>query len=277
VLKLAKNKIAEQVQSENTGAEKGKLFPTDMGMLVTDFLIQYFDNVLDYSFTAMIEREFDDISNGDKQWQNMIDDFYKPFHKDVEKTMDTAERVTGERELGFDPASGKRIVARMGRFGPMVVLESGNEEEKSKFAKIRPGQSIETISLNEALQLFQLPRKIGFHENHEVTVSEGRFGPYVLCNKTFYSLKKEQDPYTITLAEAVELMAEKAKKVIKEYKESGISILDGRWGPYVKSGKLNAKIPKGTDPATLSVDECLELLEKAKDKPKGFRRFARKS
>lgn len=278
VLKLKKNKITSDTQSELTGAEKGKMFPTDIGILVTDFLTQHFKSVLDYGFTAEIEKEFDDISNGSIEWQTMIGDFYKPFHKDVEKTMDTADRVTGERELGMDPATGKRIIARMGRFGPMVVLESGSEEEKSKFAKIRPGQSIETISLNEALTLFQLPRKLGLHENEEVSVSEGRFGPYVLHNKKFYSLKKDQDPYTITLDEAIEVMAEKAKSIIKEYKEAGITILEGRWGPYVKSGKLNAKIPKDTDPSTLTVNDCLELLEKAKDKPKGgFRRFARKS
>ena len=278
VIKLKTNKISTEQLSENTGAEKGKLFPTDIGMLVNDFLTQHFNIVLDYGFTAGIEKEFDDISNGLTQWQKMIDDFYKPFHKTVESTLENADRVTGERELGMDPETGKRIIARMGRFGPMVVLESGSEEEKSKFAKIRPGQSIETITLSEALQLFQLPRKIGVIDGNEVSVNEGRFGPYVLHDKKFYSLKKEQDPYTISLEEAIQLIADKAKSIIKEYKESGITILEGRWGPYVKSGKLNAKIPKDTDPSTLSVSDCLELLEKAKDNPrKGFRRFAKKS
>lgn len=237
-------------------------------MMVNDFLMQHFQTVMDYGFTAEIEREFDDISNGMKKWDEMIDDFYKPFHKNVENTLENADRVTGERELGVDPKSGRKVIVRMGRYGPMVQIGGPDEEEKPKFAKLRSGMNLETITFDEAMELFQLPRVAGTHESMDVTISEGRFGPYVLYDKKFYSLKKDQDPMTITLEESIELINSKQSSVIKEFKGNGISILEGKYGPYVKSGKLNAKVPTGKDPKTLSLDECMELLEKAKEAPK---------
>jgi len=277
VLKLKGKEITSVKESENTGYEKSKLFPTDVGMLVNDFLMQYFSEVMDYGFTAEIEKEFDEISNGEKKWEKVVDEFYKPFHKDVEHTMDKAEYVTGERELGTDPKSGRKVIARMGRYGPMVQIGSQDDAEKPRYAKIRGDLTIETITLEDALPLFALPRTVGQHEGTDVVIGEGRFGPYVLHNKKFYSLKKEQDPMTITLEEALVVMSEKQSSVIKEFKESGVSVLNGRWGPYVKSGKLNAKIPKDMDPAKLSLEECMELLEKAKEAPRrGFGRFQRR-
>lgn len=277
LLKLKEDAITKVVEAETFGAEKSKMFPTDIGMMVNDFLMQHFQTVMDYGFTADIEREFDDISNGMKKWDEMIDDFYKPFHKNVENTLENADRVTGERELGTDPKSGRKVIARMGRYGPMVQVGATEDEEKPKYAKLRNGMNLETITFDEAMELFKLPRIAGTYENLDVTVNEGRFGPYVLYDKKFYSLKKEQDPMTITLDEAIELIKAKASSVIKEFKENGISILEGKWGPYVKSGKLNAKIPSGKEPKDLTLDDCMELLEKAKETPKkSFGRFKRK-
>ncbi|HYV95504.1 MAG TPA: type I DNA topoisomerase [Chitinophagales bacterium] len=277
VLMLKNDDIKKVMESENTGAEKSKLFPTDIGMIVNDFLLLHFPTVMDFGFTAEIEKEFDDISNGMKKWDEMIDDFYKPFHKNVESTMDKAERASGERELGIDPKTGKKVSARMGRYGPMVQIGAQDDEEKPRYAKLRGNVNLESITLEEALELFKLPRTIGQHEGTDVIVNDGRFGPYVLHNKKFHSLKKEQDPMTITLDEALVLIGEKQNNVIREFKEGGVSILNGKWGPYVKSGRLNAKIPKEKDPAKLSLEECMELLEKAKDAPKrGFTRFKKK-
>lgn len=277
ILKLKNDTVTRVVDTETYGTEKSKMFPTDIGMMVNDFLMQHFQTVMDYGFTAEIEREFDDISNGMKKWDEMIDDFYKPFHKNVENTLENADRVTGERELGTDPQSGRKVIARMGRYGPMVQIGGTDEEEKPRYAKLRNGMNLETISFEEAMELFKLPRVAGQYENMDVTVSEGRFGPYVLHDKKFYSLRKDQDPMTITLEESIELIKAKASSVIKEFKENGITILEGKWGPYVKSGKLNAKIPPGKEPKDLTLDDCMELLEKAKDAPKkSFGRFKRK-
>lgn len=277
VLRLKGKEVSSVKESENTGYEKSKLFPTDVGMLVNDFLLQYFKEVMDYGFTAEIEKEFDEVSTGDKKWQEVIDEFYKPFHKDVEHTMEKAEYVTGERELGTDPKSGKKVIARMGRYGPMVQIGSAEGEEKPRYAKIRGNFTIETITLDDALTLFALPRTVGQHEGTDVVIGEGRFGPYVLHNKKFYSLRKDQDPMTVTLDEALAVMSEKQSSIIKEFKESGVTVLNGRWGPYVKSGKLNAKIPKDMEPAKLTLEECMELLEKAKEAPRrGFNRFKKR-
>ncbi|MBA3647529.1 MAG: type I DNA topoisomerase [Chitinophagales bacterium] len=278
VLSLKNDQVSKVKQSETSGTEKSKLFPTDVGMLVNDFLLEHFPSVMDYNFTAEIEKEFDDISNGMKMWQEMIDDFYQPFHKNVKSTMENAQRVTGERELGTDPKSGRKVIVRMGRYGPMVQIGATNDEEKPKYAKLRSGMSLESITLPEALDLFQLPRTIGEHEGTEVVANEGRFGPYVLHNKKFYSLKKDQDPMTITIEEAIPLIQAKASNLIKEFKESGVQILEGKYGPYIKSGKLNAKAPAGKEPKNLTLDECMEALEKAKDAPKrGFTKFKKRS
>jgi DNA topoisomerase-1 len=278
ILYLDNTQVKHRKAEENTGVERNKLFPTDIGMLVNDFLVANFKSIVDFNFTAEIEKEFDDISNGQISWEKMISDFYKPFSKNVEETLETAERVTGERELGVDPASGKKVIARMARFGPIVQIGTQEEDTKPRMAGLRTGMSLETITLEDALKLFDLPRKIGVFEDKEITVNTGRFGPYITFEGKFISLKKGMDPYEINLEQAIELIEEKRNSVIKEWKEQGVSILVGRWGPYIKSGRLNAKIPKDTAPEKLSLEDCLELLEAAKNAPprKGGFRFKKK-
>lgn len=277
-LTLQKDQIIVKTAEENTGVERNKLFPTDIGMLVNDFLVAHFNSIVDFNFTAEIEKEFDDISNGLITWEKMIGNFYKPFSKNVEETLETAERVTGERELGIDPASGKKVIARMARFGPIVQIGSPEDDTKPRMAGLRPGMSLETITIEDALKLFDLPRKLGQFEEKEVTVNTGRFGPYILYDGKFISLKKGMDPYEVSMEQAIELIDEKRNSVIREWKEQGVSILVGRFGPYIKSGRLNAKVPKDTEPEKLTLEECLELLEAAKNTPRkggGFR-FKRK-
>ncbi|MFN4882206.1 MAG: type I DNA topoisomerase [Bacteroidota bacterium] len=277
-LTLQKDQIIVKTAEENTGVERNKLFPTDIGMLVNDFLVAHFNSIVDFNFTAEIEKEFDDISNGLITWEKMIGNFYKPFSKNVEETLETAERVTGERELGIDPASGKKVIARMARFGPIVQIGSPEDDTKPRMAGLRPGMSLETITIDDALKLFDLPRKLGQFEDKEVSVSTGRFGPYILYDGKFISLKKGMDPYEVSMEQAIELIDEKRNSVIREWKEQGVSILVGRFGPYIKSGRLNAKVPKDTEPEKLTLEECLELLEAAKNTPRkggGFR-FKRK-
>ena len=273
ILKLKENKITSVVEQENTGAEKSKLFPTDLGLVVTDFLKQYFDDIMDYNFTARIEEEFDEVATGKLKWNKMIDDFYNPFKKDVEDTIENAERVKGERELGTDPVSGKRVVARMGRYGPMVQIGEVNDEEKPKFAKLKNTQSIETISYDEAMELFKLPRNLGQFEDTDVTVNIGRFGPYIAHDKKFYSLGKEFDPYTITLEEAtpivVEKRAAKEERTIKVFEKEKIQLLKGPYGPYIKQGLRNYKIPKEQQEnvAALTIDEVKKMIEDGKANP----------
>jgi DNA topoisomerase-1 len=277
-LTLQKDQIIVKTAEENTGVERNKLFPTDIGMLVNDFLVAHFNSIVDFNFTAEIEKEFDDISNGLITWEKMIGNFYKPFSKNVEETLETAERVTGERELGIDPASGKKVIARMARFGPIVQIGSPEDDTKPRMAGLRPGMSLETITIDDALKLFDLPRKLGQFEDKEVSVNTGRFGPYILYDGKFISLKKGMDPYEVSMEQAIELIDEKRNSVIREWKEQGVSILVGRFGPYIKSGRLNAKVPKDTEPDKLTLEECLELLEAAKNTPRkggGFR-FKRK-
>ena len=278
VFSLKDNEVKKAEQTEITGAEKSKLFPTDIGKIVTDFLLQHFDKVMDYSFTANIEKEFDEIAVGKKEWSKMIDSFYKPFHETVEVTLETAERASGERELGVDPESGKPVIARMGRYGPMVQIGKQDDEEKPRYAKIRAPHSIETIDLKQALEFFKLPRKLGEYEGEEVTASEGRFGPYILHKKKFTSLKDPYDPFTVTLDEAIEVIEAKRKadreKIIQVFEEEGIEVLNGRWGPFIKTATRNVKIPKETDPKTLTLDEIKELIVNAPEPKKG--RFRKK-
>lgn len=273
ILILKQDKISKQTDQENTGAEKAKLFPTDLGMLVTDFLKQYFDTVMDYGFTAKIEEEFDEIASGKKIWNKMLHEFYDPFHQDVENTLEKAERVKGERVLGQEASTGKPIVARMGRFGPMVQIGSVEDEEKPRFAKLKQTQSIETISLEEAMDLFRLPRNLGLFEGTDVTVNIGRFGPYAQHDKKFYSLKKEMDPYTVELEEIAPLIEEKRKakdeRTIKIFEKEKIQILKGPYGPYIKVGLKNFKIPKEKidNAADLTVEEAKAIIEEAKANP----------
>ncbi|HUQ66420.1 MAG TPA: type I DNA topoisomerase [Flavitalea sp.] len=280
ILKLKEGKISQVTEQENTGAEKAKLFPTDLGLVVTDFLKMYFDDIMDYNFTARIEEEFDEVAAGKLKWNQMIDDFYNPFKKDVEDTKENADRIKGERELGTDPQSGKKVVARMGRYGPMVQIGDVNDEEKPRFAKLKNTQSIETIPFDEAMELFKLPRNLGMFEDSDVSVNIGRFGPYIAHDGKFYSLNKERDPYTITLEEAspiiVEKRAAKEERTIKIFEKEKIQLLRGPYGPYIKQGLRNYKIPKEQqDKAVeLEIDQVKKLIEEAKANPpkKSFRK-----
>ena len=283
VIKLASDKVSKSVETENTGAEKSKLFPTDLGTVVTDFLIQHFTQVLDYGFTAKIESEFDHIADGQENWSEMLKDFYAPFKKDVDETMETAERISGERELGFDPISGKRIIARMGRYGPMVQIGENTDDEKAKFAKLKIDQSIETIQLTDALELFKLPRILGDFENEQVQVNIGRFGPYIAHDKKFYSLAKEFDPYEIKLEEAIPIIEEKRKakdeRTIKVFEKEKIQLLKGPYGPYIKKGLKNFPIPKERqeEVQSLTIEEVQAMIEHAIANPsRGKRKPAKK-
>ncbi len=266
VFTLKSDKITNEVKTEVIGAEKNKLYPTDIGSLVTDFLIKNFGTVLDYNFTADIEEQFDKVAEGKKVWNKMIGDFYKPFHKAVETTTDTAERVSGERLLGTDPASGEPLIVRMGKFGPMAQIGKADEEtgKKARFAKLRNTQSIETITFEEALELFKLPRTLGQLEGKDVKASIGRFGPYVQHDKSFVSIPKDKDPYTITYDDALILIKEKAEKdaarLIMDFEAEGIQVLNGRYGPYIKKGKDNYKIPKDKTAEHLTLEEIQMII-----------------
>ena len=262
-------KIENRTLTEITGTEKKKLFPTDVAMVVNDFLTEYFENIIDYSFTARVEKEFDEIAHGKKQWDSMIEDFYKHFHPKVESSeqIDRSE-VQNDRLLGDDPKTGLPVIARLGKFGPMVQMGASDGEEKPKYASLRKGQFIETITLEEALDLFKLPRELGAYEGEMVTANIGRFGPYVRHNNLFVSLPREDDPFTVELDRAIELIEAKkkadAEKYIKVFDENpDVQVLNGRWGPYIKVGRKNVKIPKDKEPDALTLEECLELAENA--------------
>jgi DNA topoisomerase-1 len=279
VLTLKGDSIVKEEKSENTGAEKNKLFPTDIGAVVNDFLVQHFKDIVDFNFTASVEKQFDEIAQGLKEWTDMLHDFYNPFHKEVQSTIETADKATGERELGMHPESGKKISVRIGRYGPFVqVGESAtdeNKEEKPLYASLRTGQSIETISLEEALELFKLPKVVGEYEGKIMKVAIGRFGPYISHNSAFVSLPKEIDPLDVTEEQAIELIIAKrkkdAEKLIKAFDEDpDVKVLNGRWGAYIEFGKLNVKIPKDKDPLTLTYEECKALADAMpKDAKKG--------
>lgn len=266
VLTIKNNKVETEVKTEITGAEKAKLFPTDIGLLVTDFLVTNFKDILDYNFTADIEEQFDNVAEGKKEWHKMIGDFYKPFHQTVETTTKDAERVSGEKLLGTDPASGEPLIVRMGKFGPMAQIGKADEEtgKKARFAKLRATQSIETITFEEALELFKLPRTLGQLEEKDVKASIGRFGPYIQYDKSFVSIPKDKDPYTITYDEALVLIKEKAEKdanrTILNFEAEGIQVLNGRYGPYIKKGKDNYKIPKDKTADLLTLEDIQLII-----------------
>lgn len=273
LLKLKNKKVTETVKTENYGQEKGKLFPTDIGSLVTAFLVQNFENIFDYNFTANVEKEFDEIAQGQKVWNQMIREFYYPFAKQVKETLQKSDKVKGERLLGVDAASGKNIYVKIGRFGPIAQIGEAEDEEKPRFASLKKGQSIESITLEEVLRLFDYPRSIGEYEGAELTVAIGRFGPYVKHGSAFYSLAKTDDPATIEQDRAIELIEEKRKKererVIRVFEEDAeVQVLNGRYGPYIAIGKSNYRIPKGTDPASLTLEQCREIAKKSDEAPK---------
>jgi DNA topoisomerase-1 len=282
LLTLTKGEISKEEKSETTGKDRNKLFPTDIGIVVTDYLKEHFEQIMDYQFTAKVEAEFDEIAQGRLEWTNMMESFYKPFHTVVENTLEHSERATGERELGVHPESGRKIIVRIGKFGPMVQI--GDEKvdgEKALFASLQPNQSIGNISLEDALKLFQLPRVVGQYEDQDMKVNNGRFGPYVQVGKIFASIPKGEDPMSITYERSLEIYLEKlqveANRLIKSFDERpDIQLLNGRYGPYMKIGKDNFKLPKGTEAEKLSLEECIEISKSDAAKPAKKRAFKKK-
>ncbi|MFP4557249.1 MAG: type I DNA topoisomerase [Bacteroidales bacterium] len=266
VLSLNVDEISERNKTEIHGAEKSKLFPSDIGMVVNDFLVEHFKNIVDFNFTAKVEKQFDEIAIGEKEWTEMIDNFYKPFHKNVEKTLEESDYKKGERVLGTDPKSGKKVIVRIGRFGPIAQIGDNEGDEKPRFASLLKGQLIESITLEEALELFKLPRTVGQYEDKDVVIGIGRFGPYVRHDSKFVSLKKEDDPLSITLNRAIELIEEGREKERNKYiktfdEEPETQVLNGRWGPYIKHEGKNYKIPKGTNAHELTLEQCKKIIE----------------
>ena len=285
VLALQNNEITDITQVEITGAEKAKLIPTDIGTVVNDFLMEYFPNILDYNFTASVEKQFDEIAEGEKKWTAILSNFYQGFHPSVENTLATKNaHKAGERILGQEAGSGKQVSVKIGRFGPVVQIGTASDSEKPRFAQLKKDMSIETITLEEALDLFKLPRTLGEYEGKTVTVGTGRFGPYIHNNGIYASLPKTIDPLEITLDEAIELIQNKkdaeAKKHIKKFEEEPeLEILNGRYGPYITYKGSNYKIPKDIIPQDLSLDACREIikLQSDPDAPKARRgKYAKK-
>lgn len=267
VLTLAGSNLKKETKTENTGAEKSKLFPTDIGMVVNDFLLQYFPDILDFHFTAKVEEEFDEIAEGKLDWTKMLKDFYKPFHKTVEKTTENSERQSGERELGIDPVSKQKVIVRIGRFGPLAQIGETNEEKgtKAQFAGLRKDQRMETITLEEALLLFKMPRVVGEFEGKEMKVGIGRFGPYVVHDSKFTSLTKEDDPYTVSGDRCIELIKAKREKdlakIIKTFPENpDLKVQHGRWGPCITLGKDFFRIPKDKEPSKLTFANIIDII-----------------
>lgn len=268
ILSLIGSDIAQKTSEENTGAEKNKLFPTDLGMVVTDFLKLHFSAVMDYSFTAKIEGEFDEIATGKKEWSKMLAAFYTPFHELVETTMETAERASGERDLGIDPVSGKKVIARIGKFGPMVQIGHSDDEEKPRFATLRNTQSIETIRFDEAMELFKLPCTLGVYEELEVSVNIGRFGPYVKWGEQFISLAKGEEPLEVSMERAIEVIKGKQEgdAPIAMYDDKPVTKGKGRFGPFIKWNDLFINIPRAYQFETINQQECEELILKKIEK-----------
>ncbi len=266
--------ITQKTKTEMVGNEKGKLLPTDIGTVVNDFLMKYFPNIMDYNFTAKVEQQFDTIAEGQSKWENMIKDFYKGFEPTVEKTMKTREEhKVGERQLGVDPASGKPVFVKIGRFGPVVQIGAADDKEKPRFAQMPADKSIETITLDEALELFKLPRVVGQFEDSDVVIGAGRFGPYVMHNKKYVSLPKTENPLTVTLETAVSLIKQKReqeeKRHIKTFEEEPkLEVMNGRYGPYLAYDGKNYRLPKNLHDkaAELSLAECMDIINSSKKK-----------
>ena len=277
VLQLNGTELSNSTETENTGAERNKLAPTDIGIVVNDFLIKHFSTIVDYNFTADVETQFDVIAEGQKDWQKMIGEFYKPFKSLVEEALES-ERESGERVLGTDPTTGKQVLVRIGRFGPMAQLGLADDDDK-KFSSLRPGQTLRSITIEDALMLFKLPRKLGEYEGKVVSTSIGRFGPYVAHHSKFVSIKKDtdDDPYTIELERAIELIEEKRAAdeaaLLKVFTEDEtVRIINGRWGPFIKAGKKNVKIPKGEDHEGIDWARAQELIVEHDNKPTNKKR-----
>jgi len=270
---LKEDAIKKQVVQEKYGFDKSKLFPTDIGIIVNDFLEQYFQNIMDFNFTASVEKEFDEIAIGSVDWPKMIERFYKPFHTKVDSATQNSERSKGEKLLGEDPESGKPISVKIGRFGPIAQIGVASDEEKPRFASLLKGQSLETITIEEALELFRLPRDIGKYEDEDMVIAIGKYGPYVRHKSKFYSLDNTDDPYTIKPERAIEIIQEKRtqeeNRNIKQFdEEPGLLVLKGRYGPYISFKKKNYRIPKSKKPEELTLEECREIIEKASSRTK---------
>ena len=288
--------MTHSTKTETVGSDRGKLIPTDTGIVVNDFLTEYFPQILDYNFTAKVEKQFDEVAEGKMEWHSLMSDFYTRFHPSVESAMAMkTEHKVGERILGNDPATGRQVSVKIGRFGPMVQIGSADDDEKPRFSRLGKGQSIETLTLDEALELFKLPRTLGTFEDKPVQVSAGRFGPYISHDGKYYSLPKGADPHETTLDEAIAIIEKKraekmptefkdkisddANRVIKTFdEEPGLKVLNGRYGPYIAFDKKNYKLPKGTDPAALDLDKCREIIKEQDEAPaRPRRRYTRRT
>ena len=283
-LTLRTTGIERETLTENVGSDRGKLIPTDTGLVVNDFLMEYFPNIMDYNFTANVEKEFDEVAEGKKDWTKLLRAFYDDFDPQVERTLnEKTEHRVGERELGIDPKSGKPVSVKIGRFGPVVQIGTPADDEKPRFANLAAGLSIETITLEQALELFKLPRSLGEFESQTIKANVGRFGPYVQLGKLFVSIPKDEDPMTITLERAIELILAKREAEIKSHlkqfdEEPGMEVRAGRWGPYISFEGKNYKIPKkdADRAATLSLEECRQIIEAEQKKPAKTRRASKK-
>jgi DNA topoisomerase-1 len=282
-LKLQHGKIAESKSSETYGNDKNKLMPTDIGMVVTDFLSAHFPEILNYNFTANVEEKFDEIAEGKENWTRCIDEFYKMFHPLVTTTLEErTDRKAGERILGKDPKTGHTVSVKISRFGPVVQVGAQDEVEKPQFASLQKGLSLNTITLEEALHLFDLPKVLGNYEEAEVSVNIGRFGPYVKHSGKFYSLNKDQDPYNFTLDEAIDLITEKraakANQILRTFDEDPeLQLLNGRFGPYLTKGGKNYRFPKNKDPQATTYEECVELIKQADESEKSTPKRGRRT
>ena len=273
IITLKNNKISEKKGKETIGSEKGKLMPTDIGVLVNKFLLQYFESIIDYNFTANVEKEFDQIEEGQREWNAMIRDFYQGFHNQVVSTTENSGKFSGEKLLGIDPATGKNVYVKVGRFGPVAQIGDTESEEKPRFAGLKKDMSIESVTLDEVLKLFDFPRILGDFEGKEITVAVGRFGPYIRHDNKFYSLAKTDNPALVEYDRAVEIINEKRQKdldniILTFDQDPDMRVLNGRFGPYIAYKKSNYKIPKGTEPSTLTYEQCMTIVEDPKNAPK---------
>ena len=273
ILTLKNGKIKEEDKVEKASIEKGKLSPTDIGIVVNDYLLANFPNIMDYNFTARVELDFDKIAEGKLEWTKNIDGFYTQFHPNVEEAMHSTGKKAGERELGIDPVSGRLVFVKIGRFGPVAQIGLASDEEKPKFASLRAGQSMEALTLEEALELFKLPVDLGEYEGESLSVGVGKFGPYVRHGKSYVSIPKDEDPLTVTRERAVELIAEKRQadknREIKKFEAEDILVLNGRFGAYITHAGENYKLPKGTVAADLTLEQCQEIIANEANKSKG--------
>ena len=273
IITLKNNKISEKKGKETIGSEKGKLMPTDIGVLVNKFLLQYFESIIDYNFTANVEKEFDQIEEGQREWNAMIRDFYQGFHNQVVSTTENSGKFSGEKLLGVDPATGKNVYVKVGRFGPVAQIGDTESEEKPRFAGLKKDMSIDSVTLEEVLKLFDFPRILGEYEGKEITVAVGRFGPYIRHDNKFYSLAKTDNPALVEYDRAVEIINEKRQKdldniILTFDHDPDMRVLNGRFGPYIAYKKSNYKIPKGTEPSSLTYEQCMAIVEDPKNAPK---------